>query len=71
VAWACGWCYLLGSILLSEVRIRYSQGLAMGTTGRYEFWSNNTVWNRIGIGGRRRSRGLRVGEGNSMTLAQE
>jgi hypothetical protein len=54
---------LLGSVLLSEARIRYSRGSAMVTTGRYEFWSSNAIWNRIGVGGQRRSGGLRVGEG--------
>jgi hypothetical protein len=54
---------LLGSVLLSEARMRYSQDSAIVTTGRYEFWSSNAIWNRIGVGGRRRSKGLRVGEG--------
>jgi hypothetical protein len=66
--------------------MRYSQGSAIVTTGRYEFWSSNAIWNRIGVGGwrrsrglraakvkktegRRRSGGLRVGEGNSMTFS--
>jgi hypothetical protein len=43
---------LLGSALLSEARIRYSQGLVMVTTGRYEFWSSNAIWSRISVGGR-------------------
>jgi hypothetical protein len=54
---------LLGSVLLSEARMRYSRDSAIVTTGRYEFWSSNAIWNRIGVGGRRRSRGPRVGEG--------
>jgi hypothetical protein len=55
--------FLLGSVLLSEARMRYSRDSAIVTTGRYEFWSSNAIWNRIGVGGRRRSKGLRVGEG--------
>jgi hypothetical protein len=54
---------LLGSVLLSEARIRYRRGSAMITTGRYKFWSSNMIWNRIGIGGQQRLRGLRLGEG--------
>jgi hypothetical protein len=49
--------------------IRYSQGSAIVTTGRYEFWNSNVIWNRISVGGWQRSRGLRIGEGNSMTLS--
>jgi hypothetical protein len=49
--------------------MRYSRDSAIVTTGRYKFWSSNVIWNRIGVGGRRRSRGLRVGEGNSMTFS--
>jgi hypothetical protein len=49
--------------------MRHSRNSAIVTTGRYEFWSSNAIWNRVGVGGRRRSRGLRVGEDNSMTFS--
>jgi hypothetical protein len=29
--------------------MRYSRSSAIVTTGRYEFWSSNAIWNRIGV----------------------
>jgi hypothetical protein len=62
VSWllVVGLLLVLRSVLLSEARIRYSRGSVMVTTSRYEFWSSNANWNRISVGGRRGSRGLRV-----------